>query len=118
MTEIPQGISGLPGWRWIFVIDAVIAIPIAVAAFFFIPDLPTIIKPNWIFKQDDIDLARERLRLVGREGPKKGNLGWKPIWGILTTWQIYMFTFVYSCYIFSQSRSLCTSGPRKAQRQG
>lgn len=95
----------MPGWRWIFTIDAVISIPIAIAAFIFIPDLPTVIKPNWIFAQEDIDLARARLRSVGREGPRKGGLGWRALWSIVTTWQIYLFTFVYSCYIFSQSGS-------------
>lgn len=93
----------MPGWRWIFTIDAVISLPIAIAAFFFIPDLPSVIKPGWIFKQDDIDLANKRLASVGRVGPKKGGLGLKAIWKILTTWEIFVFTFVYSCYIFSQS---------------
>jgi ACS family pantothenate transporter-like MFS transporter len=93
----------MPGWRWIFTIDAVISLPIAIAAFFFIPDLPTVIKPNWIFKQDDIDLANKRLVKVGRAGPVKGGLGLKALWKIITTWEIFVFTFVYSCYIFSQS---------------
>ena len=93
----------MPGWRWIFTIDAVISLPIAIAAFFLIPDLPSVIKPNWIFKQDDIDLAKERLAKVGRAGPVKGGLGLKALWKIITTWEIFVFTFVYSCYIFAQS---------------
>ena len=99
-----HGKSGMPGWRWIFTIDAVISLPIAIAAFFFIPDLPSVIKPGWIFKQDDIDLANKRLASVGRVGPKKGGLGLKALWKIITTWEIFVFTFVYSCYIFSQSK--------------
>jgi len=90
-----HGKSGMPGWRWIFTIDAVISLPIAIAAFFFIPDLPSVIKPGWIFKQDDIDLANKRLASVGRVGPKKGGLGLKALWKIITTWEIFVFTFVY-----------------------
>jgi ACS family pantothenate transporter-like MFS transporter len=105
-----NGKGGMPGWRWIFTIDAVISIPIAICAFFFIPDLPSVIKPNWIFKQDDIDLANARLAQVGRSGPKKGNLNLKALWKILTTWEIFAFTFVYVCYIFAQSRSSIGTG--------
>jgi ACS family pantothenate transporter-like MFS transporter len=105
-----HGKSGMPGWRWIFTIDAVISLPIAIAAFFFIPDLPSVIKPNWIFKQEDIDLANKRLASVGRVGPKKGGLGLTALWKIITTWEIFAFTFVYSCYIFAQSKSSTASG--------
>ncbi|WWC65413.1 uncharacterized protein I303_108031 [Kwoniella dejecticola CBS 10117] len=98
-----NGTHGMAGWRWIFTIDAIISIPIAISAFFLIPDLPWNIKPNWIFKQRDIDLARRRLTAARRQGPKKGGLGKKAIWNILSTWHIWVFTFVYSCYIFSQN---------------
>jgi ACS family pantothenate transporter-like MFS transporter len=98
-----HGKGGMPGWRWIFTIDACISIPVAICAFFFIPDLPTVIKPNWIFKQEDIDLANKRVKQLGRSGPQKGGLGLKALWKIVTTWEIFVFTFVYSCYIFAQS---------------
>jgi hypothetical protein len=61
-------------------------------------------KPNWIIGQKEIDLARKRLADVGRQGTAKGALGVKGIWKILSTWEIWVFTFVYSCYIFSQSQ--------------
>ncbi|KAK6906822.1 hypothetical protein I203_100809 [Kwoniella mangroviensis CBS 8507] len=93
----------MPGWRWIFTIDAAISIPIAISAFFLIPDLPWNIKPNWIFKQHDIDLARNRLSAAGTHGPRKGGLGKKALWNVISTWHIWLFTGVYSCYIFSQN---------------
>lgn len=35
-----RGVHGLSGWQWLFVIDAVITLPIAVAGFVFLPPLP------------------------------------------------------------------------------
>lgn len=61
-----NGHAGMAGWRWLFgmepllgfqylancyktVINGVISLPIAVAAYFFLPDTPGTAKPNWIF---------------------------------------------------------------------
>lgn len=98
-----NGVSNRPGWRWIFIIDAVISFPIAVGAFFMLPDLPGVIKPNWIFSQDDIDLANARLEAEGRKGTSKDGLSAKAIKEIFSTWHIYIFTICYSLYIFMQS---------------
>lgn len=35
-----NGKHGLAGWRWLFIIDGVISIPIALWGLFAIPDLP------------------------------------------------------------------------------
>lgn len=35
-----NGSGGLAGWRWLFIFDAIISIPIAVWGFWAIPDLP------------------------------------------------------------------------------
>jgi ACS family pantothenate transporter-like MFS transporter len=68
-----DGHAGLAGWRWLFgiislrdsfyitdhldiVVNGVISMPIAVAAYFFLPDTPGTAKPNWIFTR--------RVRLV------------------------------------------------------
>lgn len=98
-----NGKQGMPGWRWIFIIDACIGIPIAICAFFFIPDLPWNIKPYWLLKQRHLDTARARLAELGREGPKKGGLRPKAWLKYLSTWHIWVFVAFYSCYIFAQS---------------
>lgn len=35
-----NGHAGLAGWRWLFVVDGVISIPIALAGFFLLPNNP------------------------------------------------------------------------------
>uniref|UniRef100_A0A8H7K3H8 Major facilitator superfamily (MFS) profile domain-containing protein n=1 Tax=Bionectria ochroleuca TaxID=29856 RepID=A0A8H7K3H8_BIOOC len=35
-----NGVAGLAGWRWSFIIDGIITIPVAVFGYYFFPDLP------------------------------------------------------------------------------
>lgn len=100
-----NGKLGRPGWRWIFIIDAVISFPIAIGAFCMLPDLPDVIKPNWMFSQEEIDLARKRLDAEGRTGISKDAYTWAGIKSIFSTWHIYIFTAAYSLYIFMHSKS-------------
>ncbi|RSH86305.1 uncharacterized protein EHS24_004547 [Apiotrichum porosum] len=97
-----NGVAGRPGWRWIFIIDAVISFPVAIGAFLMLPDLPEKIRPNWIFNQDDIDLARARLAAEGRKGTSKDGFSRKAFTEIFSTWHIWVFTICYSLYIFMQ----------------
>lgn len=103
-----NGVAGRPGWRWIFIIDAVISFPVAIGAFLMLPDLPEKIRPNWIFNQDDIDLARARLAAEGRKGTSKDGFSRKAFTEIFSTWHIWVFTICYSLYIFMQSKSICS----------
>jgi ACS family pantothenate transporter-like MFS transporter len=42
-----SGVHGLAGWRWLFIIDAIITLPIAALGFFFFPNLPQNGKKTW-----------------------------------------------------------------------
>jgi len=72
ITNTLEGHSGLAGWRWLFVINAVITVVWGVLGFFMIPDLPN--RPNprafW-FRQEHADMAMERLARHGRAEPKR-----------------------------------------------
>jgi Major Facilitator Superfamily len=62
--EYLDGINGLAGWRWLFIINAVITLPLAVAGYFIWPG--TIAKPNrLLIKQHELEIARERLQKDG-----------------------------------------------------
>ncbi|PBK99216.1 MFS general substrate transporter [Armillaria gallica] len=98
-----NGKGGYSGWRWCFAIDALISFPIAVGAFFMIPDLPTVIKPNWLFSERDIEIGKARMLAAGREGPKPGSFDFPFFVNLLSEWHIWLFTAGYSLYIYSQN---------------
>ncbi|WRT70604.1 uncharacterized protein IL334_007602 [Kwoniella shivajii] len=69
-----EGLHGIPGWRWMFLIDGIITIVIAFAGFFLIPDYPS--KPNpWAFwlKPEHYQLAQERSLRFRRADNKSFN---------------------------------------------
>jgi len=39
-----DGKTGLHGWQWLFIIDGIISLPLAIGAFFMLPDVPEIAK--------------------------------------------------------------------------
>jgi len=61
-----NGVDGLAGWRWLFIIDGVISVGIIIPQLIVVPDVPSRLKPNWMFSERDIELARDRQPKEGR----------------------------------------------------
>ncbi|KAJ4208354.1 hypothetical protein NW767_001458 [Fusarium falciforme] len=87
-----DGVHGFHGWQWLFIIDTVISLPIAVAGFFFFPDVPEITK-SWYFTKDDIALAKRRMELEGRAN--RAPFTWDKVKKIFASWHIYLLTLLY-----------------------
>lgn len=63
MTAIHKsmdGYSGLAGWQWVFIIDGIITLPIAIMGFLYFPDTPELTKAPFL-SQEEIKLALDRL---------------------------------------------------------
>ncbi|KAF4829359.1 putative transporter SEO1 [Colletotrichum tropicale] len=59
-----DGVNGLAGWRWMYIICALITIPISVLGYFVIPGTPE--QPNRVvLKRENIELSVERLKRAG-----------------------------------------------------
>ncbi|KAF2444153.1 putative pantothenate transporter liz1 [Karstenula rhodostoma CBS 690.94] len=94
-----NGHAGLAGWRWLFIINGVISLPIAVLAYFFLPDTPGTAKPNWIFSERDIQIAQERMTRAGRK-PEGKPYTIRTILGFLTSWKTLLFTLIFTMQPF------------------
>ncbi|KAI0288707.1 MFS general substrate transporter [Russula brevipes] len=66
-----DGSGGIAGWRWLFIIDGVITIPIALLGYFIMPDLPSTTKPSTFYTQEQLHIAQKRMDSVGRKPPAK-----------------------------------------------
>ncbi|KAH8586080.1 putative pantothenate transporter liz1 [Bisporella sp. PMI_857] len=95
-----NGHAGLPGWRWLFIINGIISLPVAVVAFFFLPDTPNTAKPTWVFTARDIEIAKERMALAGRAAEGKPYT-FKGILGYLTSWKTLLFTLIFMMQPFT-----------------
>lgn len=68
-----DGVNGLAGWRWMYIICAIITIPIGILGYFVIPGTPEL--PNRLaLKQEDVDLATDRLQRAGHQSHGKFDL--------------------------------------------
>ena len=65
---------GLEGWRWMYIICAIITIPVGVLGYFVLPG--TIEQPNrWVVNDHDVAVARERLEKHGHVTKGKMKFG-------------------------------------------
>ncbi|KAG9254087.1 pantothenate transporter liz1 [Emericellopsis atlantica] len=62
-----NGVGGRAGWRWLFLVQGCITLPITILGFGFWPGLPTSPK-RWYLKEEDHALAFRRIPTVEKEG--------------------------------------------------
>ncbi|CAJ2509543.1 Uu.00g145690.m01.CDS01 [Anthostomella pinea] len=93
-----SGVGGMPGWRWLFVIDGIFTIPIALIGFIIFPGIPDSPRPFYL-TADDTALAKKRLERAKIQKP--GKLGLDVFKRTLRRWHIYAFVFCYICMIIS-----------------
>ncbi|KAF2707101.1 MFS general substrate transporter [Pleomassaria siparia CBS 279.74] len=87
-----DGRGGFRGWQWLFIVDGVISLPIALAGYFVLPDVPEISKPFYLTEKER-QYAIERMKLEGR---KEREPYTRPkIIKIFSSWHIYLLTPLY-----------------------
>ncbi|EXJ89829.1 hypothetical protein A1O3_02896 [Capronia epimyces CBS 606.96] len=89
-----EGHTSLAGWRWLFVINAIITVVWGFAGFFMIPDLPN--KPNpWAiwFTESHAQMAMERLKRHNRAEPKR--MSWAGVKRTFSSWVVYFIAVMY-----------------------
>ena len=69
-----NGVHGLTGWRWLFIMCGVITIPGALWGFFAVPDSPHSTKV-WYLTETEIELAKSRMVKLDRRPFKGINVG-------------------------------------------
>ncbi|CAI7603487.1 unnamed protein product [Penicillium manginii] len=86
------GRGGFKGWQWLFLIDGVISLPVAISGFFVLPDVPEISNP-WYLSKDEVELAQTRMKLEGRK--ERGPFTKSKLKKIFSSWHIYLMTLLY-----------------------
>ncbi len=87
-----NGKRGLSGWRWLFIIDGLITIPVAIYGYLFFPDTPATTQAAYL-TDDEKRLAVSRVPPVEDRSPlslsffKKSLSSWF-FWGFVVLWII------------------------------
>ncbi|KAH7384550.1 major facilitator superfamily domain-containing protein [Pyrenochaeta sp. MPI-SDFR-AT-0127] len=93
-----NGVAGMAGWRWLFIIDGVISLPIAFAGFLIFPGLPSSKKPWWLTPKEH-ELARTRMVSAGVAPSKE--LSWTVAKRTFTRWEFYLGVLCYTFFLSS-----------------
>ncbi|AWU76238.1 hypothetical protein CAS74_000187 [Pichia kudriavzevii] len=90
-----NGVYGLKGWQWQFIIDAIMTFGIFLYGFLLFPGIPPACKKFGFFSEDDMIFARNRLKNKVAI-PDKFTL--KTLKETLGTWQIYFGTLLWTLH--------------------
>ncbi|KAH8681844.1 major facilitator superfamily domain-containing protein [Xylariales sp. PMI_506] len=88
-----NGRHGLAGWRWLFIIDGILTIPIALYGFFLFPDTPYTTTAAYLTEQERLLAQRRVPRVEEERSPitlrfaKKVLTSWY-WWGFVLLWTI------------------------------
>ncbi|TID30105.1 hypothetical protein CANINC_001267 [Pichia inconspicua] len=87
-----NGVNGLEGWQWQFIIDGVITFGVFLYGFFLFPGIPSACKKFGFFTEDEMIFARKRLEGKVAVPKKFTKSTFKETLG---TWQIYFGSFLW-----------------------
>lgn len=85
-----SGKGGLSGWKWGFIIDGIVTVPIALLGFFVFPGAPYQVKKLWWLPEKDLILAKERTQTSGIAKP--GKLNFSLVKRVFLRWHVHFFT--------------------------
>ncbi|KAF3763484.1 MFS general substrate transporter [Cryphonectria parasitica EP155] len=88
-----DGVNGFAGWRWLFLIDGIITLPLAVAGFVFFPNSPQDHRKTWWLSHDESALAAKRMQAIGRAGKQPWTRA--KVKKILLSWHTYVLPLIY-----------------------
>lgn len=85
-----DGLNGLSGWRWLFVIDGIITLPVALYGFLLFPDTPRNTRAPY-FSAEEKALAISRVPEVSERTP----ISWSFLKHCFSTWYWYFFVILW-----------------------
>lgn len=89
------GKGGFKGWQWLFIVDGIISLPVAIAGYFVLPDVPEISQAFYLTKEE-IAFGKKRMELEGRKNREPYTKA--KVKKIFTSWRIYLLTLMYVCF--------------------
>ncbi|KAK9472932.1 major facilitator superfamily domain-containing protein [Dipodascopsis tothii] len=93
-----NGACGLAGWRWLFIIDGVVSLPIAFLGYYCLPDYPHNTRALWLTPKEK-EFGLIRLIEVGKK--ENTRMTFKKFFSFFAHWRIYAFCWPYILFNIS-----------------
>ncbi|KAF2085148.1 MFS general substrate transporter [Saccharata proteae CBS 121410] len=93
-----SGVAGMSGWRWLFIIDGIFTIPVALAGYLIFPGVPQSPKPRFL---SDADVTLAKVRMAEAKVRPAGPMNMDVFKRSLSRWHIYVFIMCYIAMIIA-----------------
>lgn len=91
-----DGVGGLEGWRWIFILEGIVTVVLGVACFFFLIDTPAL-STRWLNAEEIKFLELSMFIKQGGGFQEETSVRWKDIRMVLTNWRVYVQAYFLLC---------------------
>lgn len=91
-----DGVGGLEGWRWIFILEGIVTVILGVACFFFLIDTPAL-STRWLNAEEIKFLELSMFIKQGGGFQEETSVRWKDIRMVLTNWRVYVQAYFLLC---------------------
>lgn len=96
-----DGAQGIAGWRWLFIIEGVITIGIAIIAGFFLPDYPS--TTRWLSEEERAFAAWRLIDDIKEADDRHSNSVWEGVRLALKDYRLYLFLLLQHLSLLSQT---------------
>lgn len=107
-----DGVGGLEGWRWIFILEGLASVVLGVACFFFLIDTPSLSK-RWLSQEEIRYLNLSMFIKQGGTSDDETGFKWRDLKLVLLNWRVYVQAYFLLCQsALSYGKNPFTSNPR------
>lgn len=91
-----DGIAGLEGWRWIFILEGLATVVLGVACFFLLIDTPALSK-RWLSAEEIRYLELSMFIKQGGTFHEESGVKWRDLKMVVTNWRVYVQAYFLFC---------------------
>jgi len=91
-----DGVGGLEGWRWIFILEGLASVILGVACFFFLIDTPAL-SSRWLSPDEIRYLELSMFIKQGGTSVEETSFKIKDLKMVLTNWRVYVQAYFLLC---------------------
>lgn len=91
-----DGVGGLEGWRWIFILEGLASVVLGVACFFLLIDTPAL-STRWLSAAEIRYLELSMFIKQGGTSYEEQGFKWRDLRMVVTNWRIYVQAYFFFC---------------------
>ncbi|KAG5919039.1 hypothetical protein E4U42_006623 [Claviceps africana] len=88
-----NGVAGLEGWRWIFILEGIATVLVAFSAYFLIYDSPE--TASFLTEEERAFVVYRLKHQASTPAGQTEDFSWAYVWQLFSDWQVWVYVFVF-----------------------